>query len=137
MSKELTRFEDRSNLPEQVRTYVRESVSDNTRRAYRADLNHFEVWGGTIPATPEMIAAYLSAHADVLAIATLKRRLASLSVAHEAKGHPNPVPTKLVQSYYAGHPADSWHATATGQTSDGRGPDPHRGNARRRPKGPT
>ena len=35
-------------LPERVSGYVRDSLSDNTRRAYRSDPMHFQDWGGTI-----------------------------------------------------------------------------------------
>jgi hypothetical protein len=59
-----------------VADYVRESLSQNTRTAYLSDLEHFESWGGQIPATPEMIAAYLAAHASIHTVATLNRRLA-------------------------------------------------------------
>ena len=34
-----------------VAAYIQAGVAPATRRAYRADLNHFEAWGGTIPAT--------------------------------------------------------------------------------------
>jgi hypothetical protein len=62
-----------------VADYVRESLSQNTRTAYLSDLAHFQNWGGQVPAAPETIAEYLVAHADVLSVATLNRRLAALS----------------------------------------------------------
>lgn len=102
MSKEIVRIEGSEALPEQVRAYVREAISENTRRAYRSDLDHFAAWGGTIPAKPETVAAYLSAHAETLAVATLKRRLAALSVAHEAMGLHSPTSKKLVQAALRG-----------------------------------
>lgn len=80
-----------------VAGYVREAVSQNTRRAYRSDLAHFLEWGGTIPASEEMVAAYLADHAGKLAIATLQRRLASISKAHITQGQPSPVSSVLVQ----------------------------------------
>jgi hypothetical protein len=64
--------------PSTVADYVRESLTENTRVAYLSDLAHFECWGGRIPATPETIAEYLAAHANVLSVATLNRRLASV-----------------------------------------------------------
>jgi integrase len=102
MSNEIIRIEGSEVLPEQVRTYVRDAVSENTRRAYRADLDHFTAWGGSVPASPEIIARYLSDHAEVLSIATLKRRLAALSVAHEARGLTSPTSTKLVHATLRG-----------------------------------
>lgn len=102
MSTKITPYGTDETLPEVVREYVRESVSENTRRAYRSDLEHFQGWGGTIPSPQEAIAAYLSDHAEALGIATLKRRLAAISVAHEARGHPSPTSTKLVQATMRG-----------------------------------
>ncbi len=49
-----------------VREYVRDSISENTKRAYRSDLRHFRDWGGTIPATDVILADYLSQHAGTL-----------------------------------------------------------------------
>jgi hypothetical protein len=31
------------------------AISDNTRRAYQADIRHYETWGGQLPATTEAI----------------------------------------------------------------------------------
>jgi hypothetical protein len=36
---------------------------DCSNRAYRADLDDVETWGGTIPATDDMVATYLADHA--------------------------------------------------------------------------
>jgi len=102
MSTDITRMDGHGELSETVREYVREAVSESTRRAYRSDLEHFTTWGGTIPATPETVAAYLGDHAGILAVATLKRRLASLSVIHEARGLPTPTSSKLVQATLRG-----------------------------------
>jgi hypothetical protein len=73
-----------------VADYIRESLSQNTRTAYPSDLEHFESWGGQIPAPPEMIAAYLAAHAGVHTVATLNRRLAALAKVHRSRGFSNP-----------------------------------------------
>src|SRR5271165_729694 len=57
---------DRRTLPiSTVEAYVRAGVAPATRRAYRADLDHFEAWGGTVPATNDMVAAYIADHAVV------------------------------------------------------------------------
>ncbi len=79
-----------------VRHYVENALSDNTRKAYRADLNHYRIWGGTVPASAEQIAAYLTAHAGVLSIATLQRRLVSITKAHTMQGYSDPVQSDLV-----------------------------------------
>ena len=91
-----------NSLSEVVRGYVQDAISPNTRRAYKSDLAHFEEWGGSIPATKEVVAAYLADHAGKLAIATLQRRLASISTAHGAKGLESPTASKLVQTTLRG-----------------------------------
>jgi integrase len=89
-------------LPQAVASYVRDSLAENTRRAYQSDLRHFEVWGGSLPASPETVAGYLAAHADRLSVTTLIRRLATLSKAHQARGLSNPVRTELVRATLRG-----------------------------------
>ncbi len=71
-----------------VRAYVREAISANTRAAYQSDLRHFLGWGGTLPASDAMLADYLADHACSLTVATLVRRLASISRAHQARALP-------------------------------------------------
>ena len=85
-----------------VRTYVHAATSDNTRRAYRSDLRHFIEWGGTVPASDVMVADYLARHAGTLSVATLARRVASISKAHAAKGLPSPARSELVRSTLRG-----------------------------------
>src|SRR5205823_2887490 len=69
--------------------FVENSVSENSRRAYLSDLREFEQDGGAIPASPDMLAGHLAQNAGRLSVATLVRRLASISKAHEARGLPN------------------------------------------------
>jgi integrase len=85
-----------------VNEYVRDSLATNTRRAYLSDLAEFERCGGSIPASPETLAAYLAARASTLAVATLVRHLASISKAHEARGLPNPTRSELVRAAMRG-----------------------------------
>jgi integrase len=75
---------------------VRQSIAQSTRIAYDSDLRHFTAWGGTLPATPAMIASYIAAYAGVLAVATITRRVATLSKAHQALGEENPCQAALV-----------------------------------------
>jgi site-specific recombinase XerD len=79
-----------------VRHYVENALSDNTRKAYRNDIDHYRNWGGIVPSTPDMIAAYLSFHAEELSVATLSRRLVALSKIHTMQGYPNPTKNDLV-----------------------------------------
>lgn len=85
-----------------VADYVRESLAENTRIAYLSDLEHFERWGGQIPAAPEMIAAYLAAHAGVHTVATLNRRLAALAKVHHSRGFSNPTSVEVVKATLRG-----------------------------------
>lgn len=80
-----------------IRHYVEQALSDNTRKAYRNDLAHYTAWGGTIPASPEQVSAYLTSHAGILSIATLQRRLVSITKAHTMQGYPDPVQNDLVK----------------------------------------
>lgn len=92
----------KSGLSRGIRDYVQASLSENTRSAYLSDLSHFQRWGGSLPASPESIAEYVVAHADVLSVATLHRRLAALSLAHRAKGLVNPTTAELVKAVVGG-----------------------------------
>lgn len=82
---------------QRVEDLVRQSISPATLRAYRADLAHFQEWGGAIPATDTIVASYLAAHADQLAVSTLTRRLASISQAHARIGEESPTGSPLVR----------------------------------------
>ena len=93
---------DCTGLPAAVAGYVRDSLAANTRRAYLSDLRHFEAWGGSLPAAPETIAAYLAAHAAMLSVATLVRRLASISKAHQARGLINPARSEFARTTLRG-----------------------------------
>ena len=82
---------------DRLRQYVQNADAANTRNAYQADLLHFTQWGGNLPASPQVVAAYLSAHAESLALATLKRRVVAISRAHAALNYPNPTQHELVR----------------------------------------
>lgn len=84
-------------LSPQVSAYVHASLSENSRKAYRSDLDHFIAWGGSVPAAPEQIAAYLAAHAGTHKAATLKRRVVSIGLAHTAQQFENPCASELVR----------------------------------------
>jgi site-specific recombinase XerD len=80
-----------------VSEYVAAATAHNTRRAYRSDLDHFLAWGGSIPSSPEQIAAYLAGHAGTHKAATLKRRVVAIGLAHTAQGLENPCAAELVR----------------------------------------
>jgi len=90
------------SVPDGVAALVQASIADNTRRAYRSDLDHFAAWGGTLPAEPALVASYLAAHAETLAVATLVRRIAAISKAHQAQGLANPCRSEIVRATLRG-----------------------------------
>jgi integrase len=90
------------SLADRVAALVANSISDNTRRAYQSDLAHFAAWGGRLPAEPAAVASYLAAHAETLSVATLVRRMATISKAHEARGVPNPARSEIVRAALRG-----------------------------------
>lgn len=90
------------NAPATVQELLHASLAENTRRAYRSDLAHFLAWGGTIPASPEMVATYLADWAGRLSVASLTRRVASISKAHTSQGMKSPTRSDLVSGTLKG-----------------------------------
>jgi integrase len=85
-----------------VRPYVEAGIAPATRRAYKADLNHFRAWGGDIPTTDVQLTAYLADQATIMKAATLTRRLAAISIAHQARRLPSPVSSPIVRATMRG-----------------------------------
>jgi site-specific recombinase XerD len=91
-----------SAFPESVSQYLSASIADSTRRAYRADLADFVRWGGSIPCSPEMIAAYLADRADNLSPITLARRLVAIGRAHASQQLTDPTKADIVRTVLRG-----------------------------------
>ena len=87
---------------DKIETYIRESRSANTLKAYAADLKAFQNWGGAIPSNPDQVARYLADRADYLKPATLARHLVTIAVAHRSAGFPSPTESELVRSVLKG-----------------------------------
>jgi integrase len=95
--------------------YLQAGTRENTRRSYRAAVEHFEVtWGGFLPATGDGIVRYLAEYADKHTISTLKQRLAALAQWHITQGFPDPTKTPNVRQMLKGirtlHPAQEKQA---------------------------
>lgn len=82
--------------------FIASSIAASTRQAYLSDLARFHAWGGSLPASPETVAAYLASHASTLAPASLARHLATLSKVHEANAWPNPCRGEMVRAVMRG-----------------------------------
>ena len=85
-----------------LQPYIEAALADRTRQEYRADLRRFLQWGGTLPASPDVLATYLVAHASDHAMATLQRWLVSLGRAHTTQGWPDPTKSELVKTTFKG-----------------------------------
>lgn len=70
--------------------YLAAATSANTRRAYQADIRHFERWGGQLPASSEGLLCYLQAFAGQLNPRTLSRRLTAIKNWHTYQGFFDP-----------------------------------------------
>lgn len=84
--------EDLAILAGRAQEFAALAQAPATTRAYRLDWTHFTDWCArmnlaALPAAPGTVAAYLVAHADVLKISTLTRRLSSIAVAHRLAGY--------------------------------------------------
>jgi integrase len=78
------------------------ATSDNTRRAYQADIRHFESWGGQLPATTDAILRYLHAFADTLNPRTLSRRVTALKQWHRYQHFPDPTQAPIISKTLTG-----------------------------------
>ena len=83
---------DIKNLELETIKNLRNSKSLNTIRAYQSDYKDFSLFctkNGfqAMPTQPKILALYLTHLSSYSKFSTLKRRLASISVLHKAKGH--------------------------------------------------
>lgn len=91
-----------------VRTYLDASSSANTRRAYRADWQHFTSWCegaglAALPAAPATVARYLAHLADGgRKASTVQRRAAAIRAAHRAAGAEVPTAAEGVRATLRG-----------------------------------
>ena len=82
--------------------YIHAATSNNTRKAYQADIRHFVLWGGHLPTSGEVIMKYLHHYAGLLNPRTLSRHLTAIKNWHICQGFADPT----------AHPAI--HKTLTG-----------------------
>lgn len=78
------------------------ATSDNTRRAYQADIRHFETWGGQLPATTEAILRYLHAFAETLNPRTLSRHITAIKQWHRYQHFSDPTQEPIVSKTLTG-----------------------------------
>ena len=85
------------------------STSANTRRAYNQAWRRFEAWakergrGYPLPATPELVAAFLAELAEEgKSVTTLRLTKSALDAVHRSTGHPDPTDNEGVRKVMAG-----------------------------------
>lgn len=76
-----------------AQAYQDAADAPSTLRAYGADLKNYEAWCArhgmvALPATPEVVGAYLAAAGEGYAMQTLRRRVAAIARASGVDGHP-------------------------------------------------
>lgn len=91
------------DYPAALAGYIDAALSDNTRRAYRSDLDDFLRWhAGSLPSSPETVAAYIADRAQTLSPHTIGRRLVAIGRAHTSQGFVDPTKTDLVRTVMRG-----------------------------------
>lgn len=95
------------DLIAEAQNIARDSIPENTRRAYRADWEDFSKFCArrkvsALPARPEHVAGYLAAKSRSLKKTTLRRRLTVIGIAHRMRGHQNPLEDSRVKQTWRG-----------------------------------
>lgn len=87
-------------LPEAIDTQA--NMSENTRRAYYADLQAFLMQGGVLPTPIEALIPYLEQCAGTLNPRTLQRRLSMIRKWHQLRRLPDPTGDPVVRDTLKG-----------------------------------
>ena len=82
--------------------FIAASQSAATKRAYSSDLKHFFANGGSVPASPAVLAEYLARCAEKLSVATLERRVIAIHKAHLEKNLESPARSETVKRVMQG-----------------------------------
>ncbi|GEM_PF-4785956 len=90
------------STPELPNTYYHAATSHNTRKAYQADIRHFERSSGSLPAKTDDILRYLHTFAAQLNPRTLSRRLTAIKHWHTYQDFDDPTNSPLVRKTLQG-----------------------------------
>ena len=97
-----------------IRRAPESATSANTRRAYAQAWRRFEVWvkarghGHPLPATPDLVAAFLTELAEEgKSVATLRLTKSALAKVHRSAGHQDPTDNEGVRQVLAGLARDN------------------------------
>ena len=89
-------------LSNHLKSLLENSLATNTIRSYRSDLAAFHRSGYKVPAHPIAVAEFLAASSENLAVATIRRRAASIAKQHRSLGYPDPCNSEIVRSTIRG-----------------------------------
>jgi integrase len=89
-------------LPSAIAEYLSAAITDSTRLAYQGDLADFLSWGGAVPCSPEILAAYIAGRAETHSPHTISRRVVGIGRAHVSQGLPDPAKNDLVRTVLRG-----------------------------------
>jgi site-specific recombinase XerD len=93
-----------NEINESIKKYAQNSLSFNTKRAYKSDINKFNAWCKnksfeSMPAIPHTVAAFISDEANNgISPPTLVRRIAAIKLAHQTIGYESPTLDILVRT---------------------------------------
>lgn len=81
---------------QRIFTRCQGAYAERTLRSYRNDLDHFRVWceasgASALPASPQIIAAFIDDQTQTKALSTVKRRVEAVKFAHRMLNLPSPV----------------------------------------------
>lgn len=82
--------------------YLHAATAENTRRAYRSAVRHFEAWGGRLPTDSATLSRYLLDYAVTLSPRTLDVRVTALSQWHRYQRFPDPTQDTTVRKTLEG-----------------------------------
>ncbi len=82
--------------------FIAASQAAATKRAYASDLKHFFANGGSVPASPAVLAEYLAQCAEKLSVATLERRLTAIHKSHLEQALESPARSEAVKRVMQG-----------------------------------
>lgn len=91
-----------SGVSESAERYQSLARRESTQRRYSQALEHFELWGGLLPATSLSITRYLAAHGAQLSSSSLRTHLAALAHWHRTHGFDDPTKTATVRDTLRG-----------------------------------
>lgn len=95
------------DLADAAQAFASNAIGPLTKKAYRSDWNDFSAWceslhAESLPAEPATVCLYLTDRARTLKVSSLRRRMTTISQAHQLAGFPSPTTSPDVRQVMAG-----------------------------------